>query len=109
VGEEERDSHPSWQNKEGQHKRPKWYDNTMYDVQEDELPKGIEGQSTRLGQQIVQGSEQVYFALTSIVFQVFKLSTFEEAKGKHEWKATMKVKYDALMKNATWVLSTLPP
>jgi hypothetical protein len=33
-------------NQEGQHKRPKWYYNMMYDVWEDEFPKEMEGRST---------------------------------------------------------------
>ena len=40
--------------------------------------------------------------------QVFEPSTFEESKGKLESEAAMKVKYDAQMKNKTWLLSTLP-
>jgi hypothetical protein len=89
FSEEEKDSHPSQLNREGQHNRPKWYYNRMYDVQEDEIPKEIEGRSTRSGKQIVQGGEQVNFALTFVVFQVFEPTTFEESKGKPEWEAAI--------------------
>jgi hypothetical protein len=44
-----------------------------------------------------------------VVLHIFEPWTSKEAKEKPEWKAAMKVKYDALMKNMTWVLSTLPP
>jgi hypothetical protein len=41
--------------------------------------------------------------------QVFDPSTFQEDKGKPKWEASMKVEYDVLIKNETWVLSMLPP
>ncbi|XP_057829732.2 probable leucine-rich repeat receptor-like protein kinase At5g63930 [Cryptomeria japonica] len=34
-------------------------------------------------------------------------STYEEAKGKDEWEATMQDEYNSLMKNGTWELTTL--
>jgi hypothetical protein len=40
--------------------------------------------------------------------QEFEHGTFEEAERKPKWEASMKVECDALMRNKTWVLSTLP-
>ena len=41
------------------------------------------------------------------VMQVETPSTFEEAKGKDEWKEAMLEEYNSLMKNDTWELTTL--
>ena len=58
-------------------------------------------QSMGSGQQILQDSEQINFAPTFVVLLVFEPSTFEEAKGKPEWEASMEVEYDALMTDKT--------
>ena len=42
------------------------------------------------------------------VMQVDTPSTFQEAKGKDEWKEAMQEEYNYLMKNDTWELITLP-
>lgn len=33
---------------------------------------------------------------------------YDEAKGHDQWEMAMKVEYDALMRNNTWVLEELP-
>lgn len=42
------------------------------------------------------------------VMQVNTPRTYEEAKGKDEWEATMQDDYNSLMKNGKWELTTLP-
>ena len=41
------------------------------------------------------------------VMQVDTPNTYEEAKGKDEWEATIQDKYNSLIKNGTWELTTL--
>ena len=66
----ERDSWSSQQDQDGQQRKWKWYYTMMEGYWEDELPKALEGKTTWLRKQILQGNEQINFSLTSVVFCV---------------------------------------
>lgn len=44
-----------------------------------------------------------------VVHNSFESQNYDEAKVRDEWERSTKAKYDARMRNNTWVLEELPP
>jgi hypothetical protein len=84
-------------------KRPKWWHNTIGDVQIGEM---IEGRSSQGKSKQQTGT--VNFALMANIQEIYEHQVFKEAKARPEWEKAMEVEHESLMKNQTWDLTALP-
>jgi hypothetical protein len=84
-------------------KRPKWWHNTIGDVQISEM---IEGQSSR--GKIQHKQNMVNFSLMVNVQEICEPQLFDEEKERLEWENSMATEHEILMKNKTWDLTPLP-
>jgi len=86
---------------------PKWLVQTLCDSKLDApLPT-----HTRFGSHQHTSYASDYFALVAVasMYDEEEPILFEEAQNSENWMATMRVEYDAIVKNGTWSLCDLPP